>query len=270
MKLIVLSDLHLMGPGQQARDPGNHERLARAIDRINTVYDDADLVVVAGDIAYRGASPEPFQDAKAALSRLTMPWTATLGNHDRRDDFLTIFGLDMADDNGFAQSTHVVDGHHVIVLDSLKINTDPEVPYYGARTGELCAQRLGWLKDRLAEAAGAPVIVVLHHNVCPVRIKTDTSRLETPAPLVDLLVAHGNVRQVISGHIHMTTTTLHRGIAFTTLAGGYLTSAEDFGRGTGKVRREGPAQMAVVLSDPDFTTVHFDNYLDAHPVVATG
>ena len=65
----------------------------------------------------------------------------------------------------------------------------------------------------------------------------------------------------------MTTTAWRSGIPFTTIAGGFSTTAEDFGSRQGKLRREGPAQMAVVLSDTEQTVVHFDNYLDMHPVV---
>ncbi|MEL7519654.1 MAG: hypothetical protein AAFN48_11955, partial [Pseudomonadota bacterium] len=83
--------------------------------------------------------------------------------------------------------------------------------------------------------------------------------------LIDMLVEHGNVRHVISGHIHMTTTAFHRGIPFTTLAGGCTTVIEDVGRRENRRRRTGPAQMAIVLSDAEQTTVHFDNYVDANP-----
>jgi len=128
------------------------------------------------------------------------------------------------------------------------------------------ADMLIWLGMQLDSAKGVPVIVILHHPPIKPRISMDEWVLRTPTALIDRLVAHGDVRQVISGHIHMTTTTCHRGIAFTTIAGGCTTSTEDFGRRENKFRRTGPAQMAVVLSDAMQTTVHFDNYVDANPV----
>ncbi|MEL6677362.1 MAG: metallophosphoesterase [Pseudomonadota bacterium] len=268
MKLVVLSDLHIMPSGHPNRGPDTHGRLQSAITRINTAYSDADLVVVAGDVAdWRRAPDEGYGEIKAALETLQVPWTATIGNHDRRDAFLASFGPGFGDENGFAQSAHILGDHRVIVLDSLKLNTDPASARYSAPTGELCAARLAWLDARLARATGHPVIVILHHHVRPAHILMDAAGLEDPDPFIDRLVAHGGVRQVISGHIHMATTTFHRGIPFTTLAGGFSTSIEDFGRRENKFRREGPAQMAVVLSDTDQTTVHFDNYVDANPLV---
>ncbi|MEL6913049.1 MAG: metallophosphoesterase [Pseudomonadota bacterium] len=256
MKLIVLSDLHLMAPGA-ANDLGNQARLAAAVARINAGYDDADLVIVAGDIADRG-SVAVYAEAHATLSQLTPPWVATVGNHDDRGAFLRVFDGTA----GFAQYARVVDGHHVLVLDSLKLS--PDGPYPVAPEGELCADRLSWLDARLAEAKGAPVVVALHHHVVPVDTRMDPYTLEAPEELIERLAAHGHVRHVISGHIHMTTTSFHRGIPFTTLAGGHSTSVEDFGRKTNKRRLTGPAQMAIVLSDDRKTTLHFDNYNDAH------
>lgn len=264
MKLIVLSDLHLMVPQEAQHDLGNHARLEAAIERINAAYSDADLVVFAGDLADRGDYKQSYQDLKAALPRLSPPHALTVGNHDNRENFLAVFGEEHRDENGFIQSAHVLGDHHVLVLDSLERNLNPDVPYFSARTGHICPTRCAWLEGKLAEAKGRPVIVILHHHVRPVSIQMDPFGLRDTGPFLNLLAAHGDIRQVISGHIHMTTTTLHHRVPFTTIAGGHSTSVEDFGRKENKFRREGPAQMAVVLGEGDQTIVHFDNYLDDH------
>jgi len=267
VKLIVLSDLHLMVPEEAAHDLSNHARLRAAINRVNGAYADADLVVLAGDLADRGRYAQSYEDLKSAIADFVPPVAVTVGNHDHRDVFLDVFGPEAADENGFVQSSHILDGHHVIVLDSLEKNTDPTIPYYSARTGHICPKRIEWLSAKLEAARGAPVIIVLHHPVLPVGIQMDPWGLRDTGPLIDLLVDHGDVRQVISGHIHMPTTSIHRGIAFTTIAGGHSTSVEDFGTLENKYRRVGPAQMAVVLSDQKTTTLHFDNYVDHHAKV---
>jgi len=266
MKLIVLSDIHLMIPDEAKNDLGNHARLDAAIDRINTAYDDADLVVLAGDLADQGRNSESYQDLKAALTRLTRPWAVTLGNHDNREVFLEVFGADFAGPGGFVQSAHDVGGYRVLVLDSLEKNTQSDAPYYSDRNGHLCDTRLAWLEAQLDTAPG-PVVVILHHPLWPVGIVMDDFLLRDPGPATDMLAASGKVRQVLSGHIHMTTTVWRAGIAFTTIAGNFSNSGEDFGRRENKFRREGPAQMAVVLGDGDQLTVHFDNYVDAHAAV---
>ncbi len=264
MKLVVLSDLHLMPPDAADRDLGNGARLEMAIDRINTGYADADLVVLGGDLVDRGHHSDNYRDLKTALTRLVPPVAMTIGNHDHRENFTEIFGAAHLNADGFVQSAHVIDGHHVIVIDSLEINTDPEWPYYSARTGYVCERRRAWLADRLQDAKGALVIAILHHHMVPVGIQMDAASLRDTGLVLDLFEAHGDVRQVISGHIHMTTTTMHRGIPFTTIAGGHSTSVEDFGTRENKYRRKVPAQMAIILSDTEKTTVHFENYLDAH------
>ncbi|MEL6551479.1 MAG: metallophosphoesterase [Pseudomonadota bacterium] len=269
MKLVVLSDIHIDLPLEGQKYPDNLARLETAIRRINSAYSDADLVVCAGDLVDRGKRPEAYEALKDALGHLAPPYALTLGNHDDRGTFCSVVGRGLCDERGYIQSAHAVDGTHVLVLDSSADAPAPE-GFRGARAawGQLCPQRLDWLRRALDETNGAPVIVILHHPPRPLGLWGDPMLLREPAPFIELLVEHGNVRQVISGHIHMTTTAFHRGIPFTTLAGGCTTVVEDFGRRENRHRRAGSAQMAIVLSDADQTTVHFDNYVDAHPVVS--
>ncbi|MEL6690557.1 MAG: metallophosphoesterase [Pseudomonadota bacterium] len=266
MKLVVLSDIHVDLPLEGQKHAHNLARLATAIDRINTTYSDADLVVFAGDLVDRGRFAEPYEAFKEALEELRPRYALTLGNHDDRDTFCGVFGQTHSDETGYIQSAHVVDGTHVLILDS---TTDAPAPdgFRGARDawGKLCAQRLGVLKRWLKEAKGHPVIVILHHPPRPLGLSGDPMLLREPEAFIDLLADHGSVRHVISGHIHMTTSAYYRGIPFTTLAGGCTTVAEDFGRRANKRRLAGPAQMAVVLSDAEQTTIYFDNYVDANP-----
>lgn len=266
MKLVVLSDIHIDEPGGDQKFPENLRRLETAIDRINTAYGDADLLVFAGDLVDRGRRAEPYYLLQNALARLAPPYALTLGNHDGREAFRSVFGDAHCDPNGYVQSAHDLDGTCVIILD-----TASDIPAGSNRRGasdpkgQLCAKRLSWLSDRLSDAADQPVIVILHHPPLRLGLVNDPWVLQEPEAFIDLLASHGDVRQVLSGHIHLTSTAFHRGIPFTTLAGNCTTTVEDFGRQQNKLRRTGPAQMAVVLSDADQTTVHFDNYVDAHP-----
>jgi 3',5'-cyclic AMP phosphodiesterase CpdA len=269
VKLVVLSDIHVDAPDDDQKFLDNLMRLDSAVERINTAYGDADLVVFAGDLVDRGRQAEPYRLFQHALARLEPPHALTLGNHDGRETFRSVFGDTHCDPNGYVQSAHDLDGTCVIILDTASdIAAGPDRRGASDPKGQLCAKRLGWLADRLKDAAGQPVIVILHHPPLRLGLKNDPWVLEDPAAFIDLLAAHGDVRQVLSGHIHLTSTAFHRGIPFTTLAGNCTTSTEDFGRQQNKLRRTGPAQMAIVLSDAEQTTVHFDNYVDAHPAVS--
>lgn len=266
MKLIVLSDIHLDLPDQDQKFPDNLDRLEAAIERINAVYCDADLVVFAGDLVDRGRLKAPYETFKAALTNLSPPYALTLGNHDDRDVFCAVFGKDHCDEGGFIQSAHDLDGTHVLILDSSS-DLPPQQGARGARhrVGQLCQHRLGWLSGQLKATKGQPTIIILHHPPLQLGISTDAWVLQQPEAMIDLLVDHGNVRHVISGHIHMTSTAFYHGIPFTTLAGNCTTAAEDVGRAENRGLRAGPGQMAVVITDAEQTTVHFDNYADGHP-----
>ena len=270
MKLVVLSDIHIDLPLDGQKYPDNLTRLDAAIARINTAYSDADLVVFAGDLADRGLFAEPYEALKEALDTLTPRYALTLGNHDDRDTFCGVFGKDHCDKNSYVQSAHNLGGTHVLVVDS---TTDAPAPvgFRGARAawGQLDAPRLEMLQHWLQETNGQPVIVILHHPPLQLGLSGDAMILRDPEAFIDALVDHGNVRHVISGHIHMTTTAFHRGIPFTTLAGGCTTVVEDVGRRGNRRRRTGPAHMAIVLSDTEQTTVHFENYVDANPAFST-
>ena len=269
MKLVILSDIHLMVEGEKDHYLKNSERLSAAIARINTAYSDADLVVFAGDLADRGMYQETYCDLKNSLADLSVPYALTLGNHDRREEFVDVFGNGYVDENGFVQSAHDLGEYIVLVLDSLKKSENPSWPYYSAPNGTLCSKRLNWLEAQLRASIGKPCILAMHYPVWPVGIVMDDWGLDNPKELTEVLVKHGNVRHVLGGHIHMATTTLRDGIPFTTIAGNHSTSVEDFGRKENKFRREGPAQMALLIGTADQLTVHFDNYDDANPVVTS-
>lgn len=269
MELVVLSDLHIGERDRATREPNNLDRLRIAIARIKDAYADADLVVVAGDIADRGACVAPYQAVARALEDLVPPVALTLGNHDKREVFTQVTGTAHRDASGFVQSRHDLGDTQVIIRDTA---TDTPAPagFRGAcdPNGQLCDTRLAWCARHLQAAADQPVIVILHHSPLRLQIASDPVAPQAPDALLDMLAAHGGLRHVPSGHIHMTTTAFHRGIPLTSLAGNCTTLSEDFGRARNRLCRSGPAQMATVLSDRDQTTVHFDTYIDAHRVVS--
>ena len=262
MKFLVLSDLHLTLPGELVSGLDPLARFEAAVARINRAHADAGLVVLAGDLTDRSRSAA-YQALYQALGRLEVPWAVTLGNHDNRDVFGRIFGPAHLDENGFVQSAAMLDGQVVLVLDSLE--KGPSDSGWGRGEGRLCGLRLDWLRRQLDRAAGRPVHLVLHHPVLQVGPRFDPFLLHDAAPFLEIIDAYPDIRGVTAGHIHMTTTTLRRGVPFHTIAGGHATSREEFGPDPVRSRWQGPAQMAVVLSHDDHTVVHFDSYLDGNP-----
>ena len=260
LKFVVMSDLHLVAEGAVSMGLDTAERLQQAVDCVNTRYADADFCIIAGDLADLGELAA-YHRVKALTDQITIPTHITLGNHDDRPTFVQVFGDAMLAETG--KVDHVIDakGYRIIVLDS----SEP-----GRVDGVLTAVQMDWLRARLAEAAHRPVIVVLHHNANSLHIEADTIKLLDDMPFVTALKTHADIRQVIAGHVHLTSTALYHGIPFTTLAGGHYSVSFNVDQPKAPFKAlHGPGQMAVVLGTPHATTVLFEDFIDGNLVLGT-
>lgn len=264
LKFIVLADIHIVPEGQFSHGIDTLERLEMAVAHVNDTHADADFVVFAGDLADRGEA-EAYHRFKEAIAALTPPVHLTLGNHDHRPTFLEVFGAEMAAPHGCLDHAIDAKGYRVIVLDS----SDPELP--GA--GRFDAAQIDWLKARLADVPETPVVVVLHHNITPFHVPTDRIILQENAAFAEALSTHKHIRQVVSGHVHMTASGTFAGVPFCTFAGSHysieptLASAAfpDFGA---VAKREGPGQIAAVLCNETSVVVHIESFFDRNPVLS--
>ncbi|MDB5589423.1 MAG: hypothetical protein JWP26_4393 [Devosia sp.] len=256
LKFVVMSDLHLMPQGELSMTLDTGARLEQAVDAVIERYGDADFCILAGDLADMG-QPAAYEYLKTIIARLPIPVHITLGNHDRRPAFLDVFGADFADaETGKIDKVIDIKGYRIIMLDS----SEP-----GRVDGVLEDDQIDWLHARLAEALDRPVIVVLHHNANALHIRSDDIRLLEPDAFIGALKTHPDVRQVIAGHVHITSTATWRGLPFTTLAGGHYSVSFVVDEPEAAIRRiDGPGQMAIVLGTPDRTTVLFDDFIDGN------
>lgn len=264
LKFIVLADIHIVPEGELSHGLDTAERLDQAVAFVNEHHADADLIVFAGDLTDQGDAGS-YRRFKSGIEALKSPAYLTLGNHDHRPTFLAEFGENLADETG--NVNHVIDlkGQRIIVLDS----SDPSER--GA--GVLEPAQIDWLRSRLDEARGLPVIIVLHHNITKFHVQTDFIILKDNEAFAEVVATHPDIRQVISGHVHMSTAGTFRGVPFTTFAGAHYSIEPTLESRSGPVpgpvpRREGPGQLAVVLSDESSTVVHMENFLDRHLVMA--
>lgn len=259
LKFVVLSDLHLVEEGETSHGLDTYDRLAQGIDAINTRHGDAAFCVMAGDLADKGfdGAVKPYARLQELVARLTIPCHITIGNHDRRATFADSFGADVLADTGFVDKIVDAHGYRIILLDTV---------IEGTHGGHLDPAQLTWLADRLAEHPG-PVIIVMHHHPAPLYTMVDRIILDNADALADVLTTHGDVRQIIAGHVHFTSTGLWRGLPVTTLGGSHYSVTAALTDKAAHHRLWGPAQMAVVLGDDTQTLVHFDNYMDGNPVL---
>lgn len=264
LKFVVLSDLHVVPEQALSHGLDTHARLETAIAYVNDSHGDADFVVLNGDLADHGVRAA-YERLAAALTELRVPYYMTLGNHDDRATFLEVFGADLAAETGCIDRVVAAKGYRVVILDTL----DPE----GDHVGRLSEAQLDWLSRQLAAAAAEPVVVVLHHNFAPLGVQTDFLTLSNRTALAAILRRHPDIRQVISGHAHMTTSGMFQGVPFCTLGGAHYAIDPVLETRSGPIphltpRREGPGQAAVVLCGPDSVVVHMENFIDRHLVLA--
>jgi 3',5'-cyclic AMP phosphodiesterase CpdA len=253
LKFVVMSDLHVMPQGELSVTLDTGARLEQAIDAVIARYGDADFCVLAGDLADLG-QPAAYERLKTILARLPIPVHITLGNHDDRAAFLAVFGDGFIAETGKVDKVFDIKGYRIILLDS----SEP-----GRVDGVLHDGQIAWLRARLAEAIDRPVIVILHHNANALHIESDNIAILEPHAFVAALKTHPDIRQVIAGHVHLTSSATWRGLPFTTLAGGHYSCSVD--RPHVPMRRlSGPAQMAFVIGAEDSTTVLFDDFIDGN------
>lgn len=237
MKIIQVSDLHLVAPGEKLFGLDPLARLEDCIADLNRHHADADLVVFSGDLT-DGGEATAYAALAERLAELAAPFRLMLGNHDDRAAFRAAFP-DAPMDGGFAQSAVDLPGVRVVLADTL----EP-----GRVEGRLCDPRLAWLDAALGGARDA--LLFLHHPPFDIGIPSlDDSRLADAARLRAVVARHGNVRHVFAGHVHRFASGNWAGIPFATLRGTNHQSALRFS-GPHEVSLDPPA-YAIILADGD-------------------
>lgn len=259
MKVVILSDTHLVASGETSRSLDTGERLHQAIIDINTHHADATLCVLSGDLADHGQR-EAYLRLQNLLAELTVPWRLMIGNHDHRETFLGVFKDTPVDDSGFVQSVYDSPEGRLIFLDSVDAGEDD---------GVLCEARLNWFRTRLAEAETQPVYVFLHHPPCDIGMGVDRVKLRNPDALLGALRQHTDVRSVFAGHAHHPTSVMwHRHPCYVVGATHYNATLHLTGTPGVGMRCYGPAYYAVVLIDGDYLAVHHHDFLYGYPELA--
>lgn len=171
-----ISDSHLK------RDPGTGEgspdaMLRRAVELVGAAQ--PDVLLLTGDIADDG-SPEAYERVAQAVAPLGVPVLATAGNHDDPAGVARVLG---------ATDELMIGGWRVLLVDTSIPKT------------EWGRVDLAKLLQRLGSADGPPTLLALHHP--PITTSTHPwMRLENGTELVNALTARGDVRVVVSGHLH--------------------------------------------------------------------
>ena len=189
-RLLHVSDLHF-GPYFR---PEVADGLVALIERRRP-----DLLVISGDLTQR-AKREQFEEARAWVDRLSVPWIAVPGNHDVPayrvwERVLAPYGMyrDVFD----PEMEPIVEDDEMMVVG---VNTAFNVTVKDGRFTRASLLRL----DRVLREAGdkAKIVVAHHHLVPPPRF--DTTRVTSRARAALAIMADHGVEMVLSGHLHQT------------------------------------------------------------------
>lgn len=253
MKIIHITDLHLVPPGELLWGLDPLARFDAALADIATHHADADFCVITGDLAERG-EVAAYEALRARLKSFPIETHLLLGNHDDRENYLLVFGG--ADAAGHVQKAMARNGAQFLFLDTLK---GPP-----SSAGLYDAPRRAWLESALAAAKGAPVYLFMHHPPFDIgHALMDLIKLVDAEAFAGLLQGH-DVRHIFFGHAHRTISGQWRGIAFSALPS-LNHQLPLVGGAVETVYSDEPPMYAAVLIEDGMTVVHSDAYLHRRP-----
>ena len=195
MLIAQISDPHIAAPGHSLdRHFSTTANLERAVDCITRLPNQPDAVIITGDCVNDGTAGE-YKQFRDLLDPLDTAVYVLPGNHDNRDELRRIFG---------EQGSHHHDRYiqYVVELGPLRlVALDTLIP--GEMQGRLCADRLAWLEQRLAEDSSTPTLIMQHHPPFAIGIPVmDQFPLDGREELARLIGAQRNVERLLAGHVH--------------------------------------------------------------------
>lgn len=261
MKLIHITDTHLVEPGRALYQADPYERLAQCIDDVVANHGDAAFCVITGDLAHKG-EPAAYRGMATQLARLPMPAYPLAGNHDFRAPLVAALPMAPRDEHGFLQGVHRRAEGDFIFLDTLD---------EGVNGGRYCEKRTAWLTARLDDAGDRPVYLFMHHPPFGIRIPClDRISLAEPERFAAIVDGRRNIRHLFYGHVHRPVCGSWHGIPVSTMRGLNHQVPFDLATVSPVPKSHEPPAYAIVFIDADQVTVHFHDYLDRRTLVKVG
>lgn len=207
MKIIQITDTHLVQSGLIVNGLDPERQLRSAVADAVKRHADANLLVITGDLCNHG-EPAAYALLRDILAEVPFPIRLLLGNHDRRPAFFDAFPDHPRDEAGYVQSWMDTEFGRLVFLDS----HEP-----GVIGGIYGKDRLDWLDRALADAGHLPVTVFVHHPpVDPGLRHFERIGMHDEGAVMARLATHrGGIRHIVFGHIHIPLTgTSAEGISY--------------------------------------------------------
>ncbi|WP_137389553.1 phosphodiesterase [Rhodoligotrophos defluvii] len=256
LKIIQLTDCHLVPKGEMIFGSDPHQRLTAAVADINRHHGDAALCVVTGDLAHH-ADLSAYVLLRETLNGLSVPYQLLAGNHDNRATLHSVFPELSLDTNGFVQTVRDTSAGRLIFLDTVE---------EGVHTGLFCKTRQYWLAEMLETSDNRPVYLFMHHPPFPIALPhIDQYVMTNGDEFARVVAGRPNIRHIFFGHVHRPVSGSWHGIPFSALRGTNHQSWLTFEETRKNICSLEPPAYAVIFLDRDRTIVHYHDYLDANP-----
>ena len=199
VKLIQLSDLHLVPPGQltsKVLDTNSIlEETINEILRKKDYFGKIECVVVTGDVSDDG-SIESYLSAHEKLIKLNVPVLVIPGNHDLRNPMREVFNEHVEFSTHSSQFDWVFKYEETVIvgLDSL---------VEGENFGFLEKTSLEFLSNQLSIHNGSDIVLLIHHPPIKTGIYfMDKIGLTNSSDLAECLKVTNHPVRILCGHVH--------------------------------------------------------------------
>ena len=256
--ILHLSDTHFVADGPLYGSIESERNLRQLFDELEASGGRPEAIVITGDLADKG-DPVAYEHLRAiiepAAARLGAQVVWVMGNHDDRGAFreglLDQTHLGEAQKSAPIDRVYDVNGLRIIALDST-------VP--GHHYGEITDAQLDWLAEELSVPSLHGTVLAMHHPPIPSVLDLAVLvELRDQPGLAEVL--HGSdVRSIIAGHLHYSSTASFAGIPVSVASATCYT--QDLNVPVGGTRARNGAQA--------FNLVHVYEDTVLHSVVPLG
>lgn len=214
MLLAQISDLHFHRDGRKLYEFVDvNSRNAEVINKLNTLAERPDAVVISGDIVDGGREQE-YQVARNVLQMLNYPMYIIPGNHDDKQKFLQAMRplCPLLGDDA-ENMRYAVDDFPIRLL---FIDTS----LTGESKGWLTPATIAWLEQQLIDHPARETAVFMHHP--PLLLgsaQMDPIACENGRELLRLIDRHPQLTRVFCGHNHRLIVTQYRQAIIATVPG---------------------------------------------------